>query len=254
MIIYSILQYYIMFFKFLNYIWQEAYKKNTDNIIQLLDKDHDAIVLDIGCGDGQKSSLFKKKIGCKKIVGIDGVSKRLKAARKRGIEVKLTNLEKKWPLFNNYFDVIISNQVIEHIVDLDLFISEIYRVLKPNGYCVISTENLSSWHNIFGLILGHQDFSHHLIKKSHVGNPLSPHFGEKTVAWSAKDNSGVDDTAFPHIKIMTYLSLIKVFKAYQLKFEKGLGSGLGVRYDSASEGERVREDVRIERTDPDVRK
>lgn len=214
-----------MFLKFLNHIWQEAYRENTANIIKLLDKDRDAKVLDVGCGDGQKTSLFKEKISCNEIIGADAVPERLKAAKKRGVKVKLLNLEKKWPFPKNHFDVIISNQVIEHIVDLDLFISEIYRVLKPSGYVVISTENLSSWHNILALILGHQDFSHHLLKKAHVGNPLSPHFGEKTVAWSAKDNSGVDDTAFPHIKIMTYLSLIKIFKAYQLKFDKGLASG-----------------------------
>lgn len=207
-------------------MWQEAYSDNTKNIISLLESDPKAIVLDIGCGDGQKTSLFKKKISCKKMIGIDGVSKRLTAAKKNGIDkIIVANLEKRWPLKSSTFDIIISNQVIEHVADTDLFIKEVYRLLKPGGYCVVSTENLSSWHNIASLILGHQDFSHHLIKKSHVGTPFSLHYEEKTVTWSKKDNSGVDDTAFPHLKIFTLKSIIKIFEAYSFVLKSKLASG-----------------------------
>lgn len=207
------------------FIWNQAYSRNDKNIIDLLETNPQAKVLDIGCGDGQKTLKFQKKIGIEKIYGIDGVTERLVAAKNRGVETIQANLEKKWPFKDSTFDVLVSNQVIEHVVDLDNFISECHRILKHNGYCVISTENLSSWHNIFALITGHQDFSHHIIKKSHITNPFSPHYGEKTVSWSAKDNSGVDDTAFPHVKILTYKSLIKVFEIFGFKFEKGKASG-----------------------------
>lgn len=210
---------------FFQTIWIKAYQQNDTNILSLLESNAKAVVLDVGCGDGQKSQKFKEKIGCTKIFGLDGVSQRLESAGKRGVEIKKANLEKKWPFADKTFDVVISNQVIEHMHDLDNFISETKRVLKSGGYAVISTENLSSWHNIFALILGFQDFSHHLIKKSHVGNPLSPHYGQKTVSWSAVGNSGTDDTAFPHVKIMTLRSLIEIFEAYGFKPQKYLGSG-----------------------------
>ncbi len=210
---------------FFGRIWAEAYSKNTQNIISLLEKNPGARVLDVGCGDGQHTVLFQEKVHCKKIIGIDGLEGRVTAAKKRGVEALVCDLEREWPFPSQHFDAVISNQVIEHLRDLDNFIQEIHRILKPGGYCVVSTENLSSWHNIFALILGFQDFSHHLVRKAHVGNPLSPHFGQKTVTWSAKDNSGVDDTAFPHLKIPTYKSLIKIFEIYKLKFEKGLASG-----------------------------
>lgn len=211
--------------KFLLHIWAEAYEKNTLDILSLLEENPQAKVLDVGCGDGQKTSRFMEKIGCREAIGIDGVADRLKAAKTRGIKIIKANLENKWPFPNNSFDVVVSNQVIEHIVDIDAFIEEIYRVLKPNGYAVISTENLASWHNIFALILGFQDFSHHIIKKLHIGNPLSPHYGEKTVTWSKEDNSGVDDTAFLHIKILTLRSLINVFKVYGFNCGAYKGSG-----------------------------
>lgn len=207
-------------------MWQEAYLKNTENIVACLSKNGEAIALDVGCGDGQKTAIFKRKIRCKEMVGIDGVLGRLTVAEKNGINKIITsNLETTWPFKENSFDVVISNQVIEHINDVDLFISEIYRILKPGGYAVISTENLASWHNIVSLILGYQDFSHHLLKKAHIGTPLSLHYKEKTVTWSKKDNSGVDDTAFPHIKIFTLRSLINAFTIYGFKLENKLGSG-----------------------------
>lgn len=212
--------------KIVDSIWQEAYHQNDINILSLLETNNKAESIDIGCGDGVKTNKFRQKIGAKWIAGIDGVKGRLAAASKRRVKpIIYGDLEKKWRISNNQFDVVISNQVIEHVIDIDHFISEIKRVLKPNGYCVISTENLASWHNIIALILGYQDFSHHILRVSHVGNPLSPHYKEKTVAWSKEDNSGFDDTKFPHNKILTYKSLIKSFETYGFTFENGLGSG-----------------------------
>jgi methionine biosynthesis protein MetW len=206
-------------------IWSEAYRQNDLNINALLETDPKALILDVGCGDGQKTVKFMQKTRSKNATGIDGQTKRLLAAKKRGIKTTVVDLEKKWPFKKNAFDVVVSNQTIEHLANLDNFIQETKRVLKPGGYAVISTENLASWHNIFSLLLGFQPFSTHLIAKVHIGNPLSPHYGEKTLTWSAKDNSGIDDSAYPHLKVPTYFSLIKIFQEYGFKFEKGLGSG-----------------------------
>lgn len=210
---------------FFDLIWHEAMEKNIENILSLLEKNPHTKVIDIGCGDGQVTIRYKEKIGGE-ITGVDGVDARLKAALDKGVDkIVAAELEKKWPLKDSSFDVVVSNQVIEHILDIDHFIKEIYRILKPGGYCVISTENLSSWHNILALILGFQDFSHHILEKRHISNPLSLHYGEKTCTWSGRDHSGVDDTAYPHIKILTYKSFIKAFVEYGFRFTKGKGSG-----------------------------
>ena len=52
------------------------------------------------------------------------------------------------------FDVVHANQVIEHVFDLDRFVSEIKRVLAPGGRAIICTENIASWHSVAALFLG----------------------------------------------------------------------------------------------------
>jgi len=51
--------------------------------------------------------------------------------------------------------------------------SEVYRVCKKMGYIIISTENLSSFDNLFALFLGYQAFSQNLAKKLISGIDLA---------------------------------------------------------------------------------
>lgn len=217
-------------------LWHEAMEGNVDNIVSLLEKNPKARVLDVGCGDGKETIRYAQKLRCSTIVGLDGQRGRVAAAKKRGVEARVGNIEKEWPFGNSSFDVVVSNQVIEHMHDVDHFISETSRVLRPRGYSVVSTENLASWHNIAALVLGFQDFSHHILKVKHVGNPFSLHFGEPTATWSKKDHSNVDDSAYPHVKIMTYRSLRQAYGAFHFTFEAGFGSGYYPLFSFFSKG------------------
>ena len=58
--------------------------------------------------------------------------------------------------YTTLFRSVVASQVIEHLWNTDLFIKEMYRVLKPDGYSIISTPNLASWHNALYLLLGKQ--------------------------------------------------------------------------------------------------
>jgi SAM-dependent methyltransferase len=64
--------------------------------------------------------------------------------------IRAISSKDKWPYADDFFDIIITNQVIEHIEDHNFFFSEVYRTLHERGYSV----------NIFPLI--HSSLEGHL--------------------------------------------------------------------------------------------
>ena len=209
--------YYFMNFlkKYLLNLDRRATILNTNNIRSQLVTDKNARYLDLGCDDGKKTLLFADKMGTKNIYGIELIQKHANIAKKNGIKVYIGNLDKKWPVKNNHFDVITANQVIEHVADIDCFVSELKRVLKKGGYAVISTENGSSWHNIFASIMGWQTFSLACMSTMQwcIGNPLSLHVNEENpFGWT-------------HKTIFNYQGLKELFEVYGFTVESYFGSG-----------------------------
>lgn len=92
-------------------------------------------ILDIGTGSGYIAYEISKN--CKSLVSVDVTDERLE---KKGYEfIKIS--DEHLPLEENIFDIVISNQVIEHVQNQNLHISEIYRVLKKEGLLYLSTPN-----------------------------------------------------------------------------------------------------------------
>ena len=87
-------------------------------------------LLDIGCG----SKPYKKLFVVDEYVGLDIDSE---ITRKRNMAEVLYD-GKLFPLPSNSFDSALCNQVLEHVFNPDEFLSEIYRVLKPNGKLLLT--------------------------------------------------------------------------------------------------------------------
>lgn len=109
-------------------------------------------VLDAGCGDGEIGRLLlsQRKV---EVYGVDISRKGVELANKKGLHAKVGDISVKIPFKNNSFDLVLSSESIEHVLNPDTFLKEIYRVLKPGGIILITTPNLSSWLNrMIGLI------------------------------------------------------------------------------------------------------
>lgn len=102
---------------------------------------HDARVLDIGCGTGQQTKLFKSK-GFD-VVGLD-ISEGLVmvANKKLGEGICVVADACKLPFPDACFDAISSaGSTVNHIPDYPRFFEEAGRVLKPGGYVFLESDN-----------------------------------------------------------------------------------------------------------------
>ena len=60
--------------------------------------------------------------------------------KQKGLTFRLYN-GKTFPFKNQTFDVVLCTQVYEHVVDIRLLASEMYRVLKQGGVCLFAGMN-----------------------------------------------------------------------------------------------------------------
>ncbi|MFW9999999.1 MAG: class I SAM-dependent methyltransferase [Candidatus Hodarchaeota archaeon] len=131
--------------------------QDMDKIAKLFKERGVQKILDIGSGTGRHLLYFSKK-GFE-IYGMDSSPKGISIAKKwlseEGLktEIILHRMEEKFPYEDNFFDAIISIQVIHHnrMKDILITVNEIDRVLKKGGIIFITfprlegTSRLEEW-------------------------------------------------------------------------------------------------------------
>jgi ubiquinone/menaquinone biosynthesis C-methylase UbiE len=112
-------------------------------------------VADIGCRSGGQTAYYKEHAGIKEMHGFEISESPLEEARKKSLttHVWISGVS-ACPIEDNFFDAIIAGDLIEHLVDTDVFLEELWRVLRPEGYLLITTPNLAWWWNRVRLLLG----------------------------------------------------------------------------------------------------
>lgn len=202
--------------QYIEKLYANAVDLNQRNIRDLLDHDPNAHFLDLGCDDGILTIDMAKKIETQNISGVEIVDSRIQLAEEKGIRVKKFDLNREFSYETESVDAVHANQVIEHLYDSDKFVGEIHRILKKGGYAVISTENASSWCNIFASIMGWQIFSltNFSNKKHGIGNPFALHRG---------DGAGL--ASWNHVRIYNIKGLKEYFEAFGFIVETIKGAG-----------------------------
>jgi len=113
-------------------------------------------ILDIGCYDGTLG-LFLIKEG-NEVYGIEGNENAAGEARKKGVRVTIQDVESDFGFQDDFFDLVIAGEIIEHILDTDFFLDQIKKVLKPGGILILSTPNAASLGRRFLLLAGKNPF------------------------------------------------------------------------------------------------
>ena len=115
-------------------------------IVETVQRIKPKIMLDAGCGSGNYLSHFTQFT--KTIYGIDFSEVGCRIAKEstkqfKNITIKRMDLTKKLDFQDSFFDFILCSEVLEHIKNNEFTLSELKRILKPNGLILITGPNFN---------------------------------------------------------------------------------------------------------------
>ncbi len=112
-------------------------ESNDDNFLNKIN------ILDIGCGGGLISEPLARLGGS--VTGIDASEKNIKVAKthakENNLNIRYLNTSPEKLEVNEKFDVILNLEIVEHVENVNLFLSSCNKLLKKNGIMFTATLN-----------------------------------------------------------------------------------------------------------------
>ena len=109
------------------------------------------------------------------------------------------------PFKNETLDVVLSFDTIEHLINPDTFLEEVFRILKVGGLFIISTPNLSDFYSRIVFLFGYTPFNY-TPSEFRVAVPISKL-----------------DTSMGHISVFTYKGFNQLLSIHGLRVLKSGG-------------------------------
>jgi SAM-dependent methyltransferase len=123
------------------------------DLIELVPKgDHN--ILEIGCGNGTTLKVLKEIGKAKKIYGIE-INEKLSIQLSQNLdEFIIGDIESMdAPFEEKYFDYILFGDVLEHLIFPENILREYNRLLKDDGFMIVSVPNIRHFRILINLIL-----------------------------------------------------------------------------------------------------
>ena len=134
-----------------SYVWRSGQERRL-SLIRKFAPLEGRRVLDIGCGLGAYVANFRRFTD--EAYGMDVDAPRVQEGRRRGIDKLILAAAEHLPFAEGSFDVIVLNEVIEHVTDDRATLREACRVLRPGGRVVIYAPNRLYPFETHGVYLG----------------------------------------------------------------------------------------------------
>ena len=121
-----------------SYVWRAGQERRLKLICQYAGERVGGVILENGCGVGEYLQRLSEQ--AKLAVGLEADMERALATHQKGLTVQLA-MGEALPHADNTFDLILSNEVIEHVQDDRQAVAEIVRTLKPGGQLILFCPN-----------------------------------------------------------------------------------------------------------------
>ncbi len=112
-------------------------------------------VLDVGAGTGK--ILAELQANGWQVVGVDGEKEAVEWSKKRGLDVKLIDLQQKQlPFKEHEFSAVMALDLLEHVDDDVEVLEQMQRVLSDKGVVVITVPAYQQLFSYWDTMLGHK--------------------------------------------------------------------------------------------------
>ncbi len=183
-----------------SYVWRDGQKRRMEMIINRAEERINGRILEDGCGVGSYLKRFSETAS--RAVGIEIEFDRGKFAKSvcpDGNTDVVNSCGEYLPFQSEYFDLILSHEVIEHVNDDRLCVAEMVRVLKPGGRIILFCPNRGYPFETHGI---------YWKGKYYFGNKPFVNYLPRALR----------DKLAPHVNIYTRRDLEKLFEGLPVRF------------------------------------
>jgi len=178
-----------------SYVWRAGQQRRLQMILEAAGERSQGKIFENGCGLG--SYMYRLTTPENYTVGLDVEFERTLEAHQQNERI-LCGVGEHLPFENDFFDLILSNEVIEHVQSDKLAVQEIVRTLRPGGRLVLFCPNRGYGFETHG-IFWHGEY--------HFGNiPFVNYLPRK-----------LRDKLAPHVNVYTRRDLNRLFAGLPVK-------------------------------------
>jgi SAM-dependent methyltransferase len=172
-----------------SYVWRAGQIRRLEMIKQAAGDRVRGWLMEDGCGVGQYMKHLEESGGW--VTGLDFDFDRVKDTLQLGLKA-INAAGEHLPFSKDVFDLIVSNEVIEHVQDDRMTVTEIVRALKPGGRLVLFCPNRGYPYETHGI---------YWQGKYHFGNKFLVNYLPRN--WR--------DRLAPHVRVYSQSDLEKLF-------------------------------------------
>ena len=182
-----------------SFVWRSGQDRRLNLIRRYVDLEH-ARVLDIGCGIG----TYVKKLEevSRDAYGVDIDPARVRNGESGSLSVAVSE---RLPFADASFDMVLLNEVIEHVKDDVQTLREACRVLRPGGHVVIYAPNRLYPFETHGVYLGKRFVFGNIPLVNYLPDPLRkrlvPHARAYTARGLRRIVGGLDVDVIVHTQV-----------------------------------------------------